>query len=487
MPMCQVFPRGPNGSPTGAWTGTAKMSGLVGTGAAQARERRRPGEAVRAEPGPRLEAPQRRVGARAEPAVHRAGREAVAAEQELQLGDVPPALPGVQRAAAQRRPPAPAERPPRPRPGDAVGDEPAARLEAAHGGARLRPADAVDRARVDALRAQRHLERGRVGAPGSGRRRQHQQEQDSDAPGSGDGPTVSGLMTPRGPRVRTGNASVARTRSAARDRPRGVGRDGPCAGRRRDHDARRMPRPTAADLGLARGRRADQGAVAGGPLGAHVRRPDVRPVGHERDRAHGRHAHRRRSRAAVAPAPPRMSASRAGASSPRSWRPRSRRSRASNGRPIEEERAGDDREGACLRAGTPRARPPAARSPPPAPAGSAPGARARRRPSTRKPAPAIAPAASSPSVARRRSPRRPAAAPTAAASRVVSPSRKPRSCGRRRIAVPIPVSRSSASVPSCVCATDQNGSPVTARSASPHSTGAASASANARGVRSHAA
>ena len=54
-------------------------------------ERGRAGDAVGAEPGPGLEAPQRGSGARAEAAVDRAGREAVAGEQELQGGDVPAA------------------------------------------------------------------------------------------------------------------------------------------------------------------------------------------------------------------------------------------------------------------------------------------------------------------------------------------------------------------------------------------------------------
>ena len=62
------------------------------------------------EAGPRLEAPQRGVGAGAEAAVERAGGEAVGGEQELQAGDVPAAGAQRQRPAAEPRPPAAAER-----------------------------------------------------------------------------------------------------------------------------------------------------------------------------------------------------------------------------------------------------------------------------------------------------------------------------------------------------------------------------------------
>ena len=78
--MWKPLPRGPKRSPTGAATGGAKTSGLDRRRPAQPRQRGGAGEAVGGEPGPGLEAPQRRGSVRgAEAAVDRAGREAVAA------------------------------------------------------------------------------------------------------------------------------------------------------------------------------------------------------------------------------------------------------------------------------------------------------------------------------------------------------------------------------------------------------------------------
>ena len=131
--------------------------------AAQRGERAGPRHAVGAESRPRLEAAQRGVGARAEAAVDRAGREAVAREQELQPRDIPAARPRGQRPAAEPRTPAAAERAARPRAGDAVDGEAAAALHAADGRPGRRAGDAVHAARVDALRAQGDLERRDVG------------------------------------------------------------------------------------------------------------------------------------------------------------------------------------------------------------------------------------------------------------------------------------------------------------------------------------
>jgi hypothetical protein len=131
---------------------------------AQPREGRGARNAVGRQARPVLEAHQRAEPARAEHAIDGAEREAVRLEQELQRRDVPTAVAAADRAPAERRPSAAAERAAGGRPCDAVDDQPAARLEAADGGARARPGDAVDRAAVEAARVQRHLQRRGSGA-----------------------------------------------------------------------------------------------------------------------------------------------------------------------------------------------------------------------------------------------------------------------------------------------------------------------------------
>jgi hypothetical protein len=106
------------------------------------------------------------LAAGAELTVERAGREAVDREQPLQRRDVPAARIGVDHARAEPVAAPPAQRAARARPGDPVHDKSAPGLKPPHSFPRRRSADAVDRAAVQPLRAQRDLERGGAAAPG---------------------------------------------------------------------------------------------------------------------------------------------------------------------------------------------------------------------------------------------------------------------------------------------------------------------------------
>ena len=95
----------------------------------QRSEGSRPGDADPRQVGETLEAPQGCLQARAEGAVERPRREAVPGEPELELGDVPAASAGGERAGAELRPPEAAESVSRTRPDDPVGLEPHPLLE----------------------------------------------------------------------------------------------------------------------------------------------------------------------------------------------------------------------------------------------------------------------------------------------------------------------------------------------------------------------
>ena len=79
-------------------------------------------------------------------------------EQVLEDGDVPAELAALELARAEERDPERAERPAGADVGDPGDLEVVAALERAHGGERPRADDRVDRAEVEALRAQRDLE-----------------------------------------------------------------------------------------------------------------------------------------------------------------------------------------------------------------------------------------------------------------------------------------------------------------------------------------
>ena len=149
-----------------------RSAGARTGGAREGGERRGAGDAVggagRRRPAARRTAPAVRG---AEAAVDAAAREPVGLERELQRGDVPAAVAGAQRAAADRvaalarraRGACAGRRSP-------SAHEPAPALDAAHAGARARAREAVDRPGVDAVRAQRDLQRGDARAGGrSGR------------------------------------------------------------------------------------------------------------------------------------------------------------------------------------------------------------------------------------------------------------------------------------------------------------------------------
>ena len=86
----------------------------------------------------------------------------MAREQELKHGDVPADLTAGQEAAAEERPPEPSEGPASRRSGEAVGVEAVGALERTDAARGARAGDPVDRASVEPVRAQRHLEPGNL-------------------------------------------------------------------------------------------------------------------------------------------------------------------------------------------------------------------------------------------------------------------------------------------------------------------------------------
>ena len=96
----------------------------------------------------------------AEVAVEGAGREASHGEAELQRRDVPALHAGLERPRSQAGATELAERPSGLGPDDPVDRDLRADLDRAHGVLGLRADQPVDRAVVDAVRAQRNLERG---------------------------------------------------------------------------------------------------------------------------------------------------------------------------------------------------------------------------------------------------------------------------------------------------------------------------------------
>ena len=124
-------------------------------------DRRGPRQPVDDQPGGALIARDGGSRGRAEDEVDAAGRVASAPEQELQRADVP--APGALRDHA-RAEPGPAQSPERApglRAGDAVDDQPAPPLKAAHATGRERPANAVDGNRIQPVRLQGRLQRRR--------------------------------------------------------------------------------------------------------------------------------------------------------------------------------------------------------------------------------------------------------------------------------------------------------------------------------------
>jgi len=113
-------------------------------GGAQGTQRRGAGDAVGGQTGPGLHALQRADRARAHDGVHRTGGEAVGGERELQGRHVPADVAALDRAAADRMAPAPAERRAGARARDPVGGQPGRSLQCAHGGGGAGSADPVD-------------------------------------------------------------------------------------------------------------------------------------------------------------------------------------------------------------------------------------------------------------------------------------------------------------------------------------------------------
>jgi len=156
----------------------------AGRGRREPAQRRGSRDAVGGQSGPALEALQRS-------AVDRSRWEAVAAELELQRSDVPAGMAAAHRATAVSRTTGASERAARRGSRDPVGGEARSPLYGADARRRARAADAVDRARVDARRAQGDLERGDAGAPGSAGRRRNgagqrgESGEHSDEPGTG--------------------------------------------------------------------------------------------------------------------------------------------------------------------------------------------------------------------------------------------------------------------------------------------------------------
>ena len=107
-----------------------------------------------------------------EAAVEAAGAVAAAAEQELERGHVPSALPDAHRPGPELGTAATAQGAPGPWARDAVGDEVPVPLEAAHRAASPGTGYSVDRTRREPDRTQPHLECGDVG-PATPRRVSH--------------------------------------------------------------------------------------------------------------------------------------------------------------------------------------------------------------------------------------------------------------------------------------------------------------------------
>ena len=128
-----------------------------------------PGDTDARQVGETLEAAHRSLQAWAEGAVEGPRREAVPGELELELGDVPAAHAGGERARPELRPPEPSEGVARAGPDDPVGLQAFPLLEGQKRLVRLRPAPAVDRADVRVGGPQRHLQGGDVGVAGTGR------------------------------------------------------------------------------------------------------------------------------------------------------------------------------------------------------------------------------------------------------------------------------------------------------------------------------
>ena len=118
--------------------------------------RARSGDPVHLKSPRSLIAAQRPRGRAVEISVHRHQRPA-AREQELQDGDVPAEPPGAQRPPAKERAPERPQRVSSPRPGAAVNRNARPPLERLRRRDRLRPGDAVDRAAVEPVCAQRDL------------------------------------------------------------------------------------------------------------------------------------------------------------------------------------------------------------------------------------------------------------------------------------------------------------------------------------------
>jgi hypothetical protein len=118
-----------------------------------------------------------------------------ALEQELQRRHVPAAVAAPHHPAPQPRPAAPAECPPRLRPGDAVRLQAAPLLEGDHGPAGEGAVDPVDVAAVEVQALQRRLQRGDVrGRRSSARRRG---EEGDDQQGEADYSEKTHLLSTR--------------------------------------------------------------------------------------------------------------------------------------------------------------------------------------------------------------------------------------------------------------------------------------------------
>jgi hypothetical protein len=179
--------------PHGGVAGTGEAQDGTPRGTPQGSPRGGTGDPVGGQPGPLLEAAQRRGGPWPEAAVDRPRRKAAPGEQELHGGDVPAARPPVDRPRGDARPPATAEGPPRGRADHSVGHQSATALESHHRGACARSPEAVDVTVVVTQRAQGDLQCRHVGATARRRRRG-----DGESDGAGDRHRRAGGREPLG-------------------------------------------------------------------------------------------------------------------------------------------------------------------------------------------------------------------------------------------------------------------------------------------------
>jgi hypothetical protein len=128
--------------------------------ATQRSERGRSGHTVRLQAGEALVGAHGRLDVRAEGAVEDAGWKATPGEPELKRRYIPADAPEAQDAAAEGVTSERSQRPAHAWSGDAIHRQAGPSLDGSDAGRCRRPGKAIDRARVEALCPERHLQRG---------------------------------------------------------------------------------------------------------------------------------------------------------------------------------------------------------------------------------------------------------------------------------------------------------------------------------------